>query len=226
MLFLVLLLGGWVVGIYLDRKHRLTDTLLDVVSRDTDTAQRVRILEGVIDETLVRPPRQSVFSLDEQRMINAAVQQPPQKIIEHFSGADWLYVRCGNAVGTFVTVYVFDIAEYSPHIVVRPVHFKGTLARLFVQLVEQQSVVLCEGIVDKDVDIFTRKGDGKQMIKKLHGLVQQHAAVLKPALEDNLRRWARGGTGRTKRDQLERQPIGPTDREYYEQSHGKLFTEF
>lgn len=52
-----------------------------------------------------------------------------------------------------------DIAEYSPHIVVRPVHFKGTLARLFVQLVEQQSVVLCEGIVDKDVDIFTPKGD-------------------------------------------------------------------
>lgn len=67
---------------------------------------------------------------------------------------------------------------------------------------------------------------GKQMIKKSHGLVQQHAAVLKPALEDNLRRWARGGTGRTKRDQLERQPIGLTDREYYEQSHGKLFTEF
>jgi|JI10StandDraft_1071094.scaffolds.fasta_scaffold99844_3 hypothetical protein len=100
------------------------------------------------------------LALDEyvQRVVNAALQQPPKSIDEMVTANGWMYMLCSNSLGPFISLYVFDLEEYSPHILMRRSNYGGTTLRFFAQLVESQSLLLCEGIVDKDYDIFSEKG--------------------------------------------------------------------
>lgn len=100
------------------------------------------------------------LALDEyvQRVVNAALQQPPKAIDEMVTANGWMYMLCSNSLGPFISLYVFDLEEYSPHILMRRSNYSGTALRFFAQLVQSQSLLLCEGIVDKDYDIFSVKG--------------------------------------------------------------------
>lgn len=189
-LFVVLLFGGWGLAFYFLRKPSVNSLLWRLGSK-SDMPGRVQEVQEALGQAISRPIEQSNLDEATQRVVNAALQQPPRTVAEHMHGDDWFYVRCTNSVGTFVTMYVFDLQELLPHILLRSARSSGTALRFFVQLVSEQSLVWCEGIVDRDFDIFTEKGD------ELDGL-----AILSPEVLEKLHHPPHGATLMIKKNKL------------------------
>lgn len=66
----------------------------------------------------------------------------------------------------------------------------------------------------------------KQRIDDSFQRVHTHAMKVSVALEDNLKRWSRSAANAEKLAKIKRQPIGMSNREYFSQRNGKIFTEF
>lgn len=160
--FIILLVGGWALAIYLYKRisnsQLIAKGINQALADRTDT--RFGILKVAEYALSAGTMRMYDNSLDEtmQRVVNAVLQQPPDEVDQYEKSQNWLYIRFRNLVGTFMTVYVFDMTEYSPHILMTATGYKGTVMRFFTQLVKEQNMLYVEGMVDKDFDVFTHAG--------------------------------------------------------------------
>lgn len=121
-----------------------------------------------------------------QRQLNGLLQQPSSYIGvgETIAAKNWTYFDVG-----WVTVLACKHREVSPYIIVRRDTAKGNLSRLWVDRMTDDSLVYCEGIVDKDFDIYCHAQDEIDTL-----------AILSPEVLDELRRAPHSASIVLKRD--------------------------
>ncbi len=257
--FVAFIAIGWGGGIYFIKKYRVSEW-----GDETGiSGSRQSKIREAVGRNVSFSENTGWLREDRQRVVNAVLQQPPRGYEDVIAGDDWFSIRTGNGIDAFITIYAFTMTEYAPHILMRRTNYQGLALRFFAQLVERQSLLSIEGIVDDDYDIFTTKGneidamtilspdallpldnapfDATVVMKHdmLYYLiwtplriedtfqkVNKHRCIAQPALEDNLKRWARTPANKKKRVEMLQTPIGLSDQEYFDQPKGKIFTQF